>query len=186
MIGKHNPAEPAGVDLKAALSAMLDEMLTGLEESFHDLSEDQAWRRTFPGKHAVGTMVMHLLETLDAYTCRFQSGRNCLEHQERFDIWRLPDGSKPEAGADLPSVKRMADSIRKLRRHAVAALESAAEDDLRGPRHCEGWWLERGRTAADAYLRAIGHATAHVRQIWLTRGAMGLTPGQGWPEQHLA
>ena len=30
----------------------------------------------------------------------------------------------------------------------------------------------------------MGHTMAHVRQIWLMRGAMGLTDKDGWPVQH--
>jgi hypothetical protein len=30
------------------------------------------------------------------------------------------------------------------------------------------------------------NTAAHVRQIWLLRGALGLTDGKAWPQQHWA
>jgi len=186
MIGRHEPSQPDHVDLKSALAEMLNEALTALEEAIYDLSDDKVWRRTFADKHAIGTMVMHLIETLDTYTCKFQTGQFVLDHQGRFDIWKIEDGSMPEEGEDLPTVKQMVSSIRKLRQAALAALRSATESDLLGVRQCDHWWTKRGRTAGDAYMRAIGHAMAHIRQIWLMRGAMGLSSKDGWPNQHLA
>jgi hypothetical protein len=42
------------------------------------------------------------------------------------------------------------------------------------------------RLPSDAYMRTICHTMAHVRQIWLLRGALGLTDGKSWPRQHWA
>lgn len=39
---------------------------------------------------------------------------------------------------------------------------------------------------ANAYIRTIMHTMAHVRQIRMLRGVMGLTGEQGWPLQHWA
>ncbi len=40
------------------------------------------------------------------------------------------------------------------------------------------------RVAADYYFRTIAHMNAHIRQIWLLRGALGLTARSRWPRQH--
>jgi hypothetical protein len=186
MIGQHEPEQPAHVDLPKALAAMLGEALTALEESFHDLTDEQFWARPFADRHTIGTMVLHLMETLDTYACRFQTGKHSIPHDKRFDIWELEGGERPEDASALPSVKEVLRRLSTLRGVAEEAIAYAREEDLRGTRRCEDWWIDRGRTAGDAYLRAIGHAMAHVRQIWLTRGAIGLTGKDGWPNQHLA
>ncbi len=36
------------------------------------------------------------------------------------------------------------------------------------------------------YMWTIFHTMAHSRQIWLLRGALGLTDGRSWPQQHWA
>ena len=40
--------------------------------------------------------------------------------------------------------------------------------------------------ASDAAMRTIWHTMAHVRQIWLLRGALDITDGEWWPRQHWA
>ena len=39
------------------------------------------------------------------------------------------------------------------------------------------WWFEEqpSKVRADAFMRAIFHTLAHVRQIWYLRGLLGLT-----------
>ena len=68
----------------------------------------------------------------------------------------------------------------------LAGLEAATEEDLLGARTDSQWYRDWSRTSADAYIRATMHTMAHVRQIWMLRGAMGLTDEQGWPLQHWA
>jgi len=186
MTGKQNLAQPVDTDLPKALATLINEAMTSLQESFHDLTDEQAWSRPFADKPSIGTIVMHLSETLDTYACKFQSGQTALEHQARFNLWNQPEGHWPEDEEDLPTVEQL------LKRHAVLwsaigiAIRAATTEDLLGKRHCDNWWTERKRTASDALMRAVGHAMAHVRQIWLIRGAMGLTSSKAWPRQHLA
>ncbi|HUS92510.1 MAG TPA: DUF664 domain-containing protein [Phycisphaerae bacterium] len=187
VIGRLEPGQARNTTFKKAIEIGLDEALTALEESFHDLSDEQVWGYPLPGRHNIGTIVMHLQRNLDEYTCRTQAGRYCLEHEDRFDVW----GSTPEELRDkmhdLPTVEQVLQRHRTLREAAMANLAAASEDDLLGPRVTDTfWWQEQKRTSADAYLRTIMHTMAHVRQIWLMRGAMGLTDQHGWPEQHWA
>ncbi len=187
VVGNSEPKQAVQVDLKKVLSVCLDEALTALEESFHDLSDEQIWAKPLPGRHSIVTIVMHLLESADRYTCKFQTGKWMLKHEDRFDIWQHSEEELRDRQKDLPTVSDLLLRLNKLREAALPALESAGEQDLLGRRCCAGWWVkERGRSAADAYMRIMGHTMAHVRQIWLMRGAMGLTDKDGWPEQHWA
>ena len=185
-IGNDHAEQAQQTDLRRAIFIGLDEAMTALEESFYDLTDEQVWGFAFPDRHNITTLLMHCQENLDVYACEFQTGRKVLEHEERFDVWAHGPAEVREAMTDLPSVVVMRERLHKLRETAMAALESAAHDDLLGPRHCLPWWIEQGKTAADAYMRTIMHTMSHVRQIWLMRGAMGLTDADGWPEQHWA
>ncbi len=173
-------------DLKRAIFIGLDEAMTALEESFYDLTDEQVWGFTFPDRHNITTMVMHCLENLDAYICEYQAGQKVLAHEPRFNVWAFSPAEVRDAMTDLPTAADMRKRLHKVRETGMAALESAGEADLLGPRHCHSEWLEAGKTAADAYMRTIMHTMSHVRQIWLMRGAMGLVDTDGWPEQHWA
>jgi len=185
-IGEHSPRCATGTDLKKAIFIGLDEAITALEESFYNLTDEQAWGFAFEDRHNITTIVMHCQENLDQYACEFQMGKMVLAHEERFDMWAHGPAEVREAMTDLPTAAMMRERLHALRDAAIAALESASEDELLGPRHCLPWWTEHNNSAADAYMRTIMHTMAHVRQIWLMRGAMGLADTDGWPEQHWA
>ena len=186
VIGRHEPKQAMKTTFKEAIAIGLDEALTALEESFHDLTDEQAWSKALPGRHNITTIVMHLLMSVDVCACRFQTGRAMMQHEDRFDIWTHSEQELRGKQGDLPTVADMLSKLRGLRQAAVRNLEQATEEDLLGPRSCEQWWTETGRTSADAFMRVIGHTQAHVRQIWLMRGAMALTDKDGWPQQHWA
>jgi len=89
-----------------------------------------------------------------------------------------------EAFYDLPDERERLAAVRAA---VMETLEQATPDDLARP-DPGSWWFEENptRVRADAYLRATFHTMAHVRQIWMLRGVMGLTDKEGWPVQHWA
>ena len=167
-------------DLKRAIEIGLDEAMTSLHEAIHDLSDEQV--RAFPieGRNNIAWIVMHTLDNLTIYTNVFQVGRRAFEREERWG-YSSPHPTGDEA---FPTCRELLDILCSIREIADEGLAPATEADLLGRRHCEDWWEG---TAADAYMRTIFHTMSHVRQIWLLRGALGLTtPGDGWPRQHWA
>lgn len=185
-IGNFQPQAARATSLQQTLTIGLDEALTALEESFHDLTDAQAWTCALPGRHNIATLIMHVLENTDIHACQYQTGELVLEHEQRFDIWFRRDPDLPDRKQDLPSVPRMLAELRTLRAAAMAGLEDATEEDLLGPRRAVDthWWTEHHRTSADAYARVTWHTMAHVRQIWALRGVMGALDEKGWPQQH--
>ncbi|MHC4984730.1 MAG: hypothetical protein ACYTFO_01105 [Planctomycetota bacterium] len=173
-------------DLKRAIFIGLDEAMTALEESFYDLTDEQVWGFAFEGRHNITAIVMHCQKNLDEYACKFQTGKTVLDHEDRFDLWVHGPAEVRADMTGLPTAAIMRDRLHTLREAAMAGLELAGAEDLLGPRHCRGQWVEQGKTAADAYMRTIMHTMSHVRQVWLMRGAMGLADTDGWPEQHWA
>ena len=187
MIGKLDPHQAKGTcTLKDAIRMGLDEAFTALEESFHGLTDEQAARLPVPGRHNITTLIMHALENLDVYTCQFQTGSLALDHEQRFNIWRIAEGEIPAPCQDLPTCTEMLRRLKTIREAGLAALEEAAEEDLAGPRCAPPWWHDDGKNSADAYMRTLWHTMAHVRQIWLLRGILGWEKAGTWPEQHWA
>ncbi|MFP4052744.1 MAG: hypothetical protein ACLFV7_02650, partial [Phycisphaerae bacterium] len=78
-------AEPA--DEVGAVRVAMDEVLTALEESFHDLSDEQFWGFPLPDRHNIVSLVMHCLMNLNEYGVVAQGGRGVLEYEDRFEIW---------------------------------------------------------------------------------------------------
>ena len=181
MIGKHKCKIAKNTDLKGAIAIGLDEALTALEESFHDLSDEQVRAFQIPGRNSIGWIVMHALQNLDEYGNLGQGEESTFQHDDRWDLWRCRDKERPKPGDPFPSQAEMMRWMKSLRETAEQALQRADETHL-AQKPDEKWPGNR----ADMYMRTIFHTMAHVRQVWLLRGALGLVDGTSWPQQHWA
>ena len=186
VLGKEEPKKAENRCWKDAIRIALDEALTALEESFYDLTDEQVGAYPLPDRHNIATIAMHVLANLDEYAVVTQAGQRLLPYEERFDMWRHSPAEPRPLQTNFPSVREMVDHLHRIRDAAFAALDAATEDDLRGPRAAVEWCRQHDRTSGDAYLRTICHAHAHVRQIWMLRGVLGLSDRDGWPVQHWA
>jgi hypothetical protein len=183
MIGRHECKQARNTGLKEALAIGLDEALTALEEAIHDLNDEQIRAFPVPKRNSIAWIVMHSLQNLDQYANVFQSGKRASMHQQRWSLWECKPEERPKPGDTFPSRKELLETLDAVRKAAEQGLAAASDSDLRSARCAEDWWQ---RTSADAYMRTICHTMAHVRQIWLLRGALGLTDGKSWPLQHWA
>ena len=184
MIGEHDPKASRNTDLVEAVTVGLDEAFTALEESLYDLTDEQVQLFPVRGRNNIAWIIMHALQNLDTYANAFQTGETVFTHEERWDLWRCSEDQRPKSGDLFPPKKEMMDILSGVRNAAMEGIAVAEEADLRGSRAAEKWWGER--TSADAYLRTIYHTMAHVRQIWLLQGALGIIDGKSWPRQHWA
>ena len=179
-IGRHECKKARDTDLARAVAIGLDEALTALEESFHDLADEHLWDFPIEGRNNIAWIVMHCLMNLDIYAVLFQTGQGIADHWDKR--WHY-NAAKPEPSQTFPPQKEMLEKLRALRTIVERDLAEVSEAKLMGKRHAQDWWPG---TAADAYMRTIFHRMAHIRQIWLLRGALKLTDGKSWPRQHWA
>ncbi|MFB3893107.1 MAG: DinB family protein [Phycisphaerae bacterium] len=172
---------------KDAIAVALDEALTSLEESFYDLTDQQAVSYPLEGRHNIVTMVMHCLHNLDMYACMCQAGTLALRHDDKFDMWQHSPKEAQETGGLVPTVHQMQVRLAAIGKAATEILSTTTDAQLLDPTSAApDWYRQHNRSRADTYLRTIFHTMAHVRQIWMLRGVMGLTDRDGWPEQHWA
>lgn len=182
-IGRHECRQARNCNFQEALGALLDEALTALEESFHDLTDPQLAAFPLPGRNNVAWIVMHALQNLNEYANVAQGGEpiSTVLAQPRWDLWQCQPEERPGPGDTFPSKARMLNWLRALRPRAEEALARIDEAYLTSKP--PGRWPGN---YADMYLRTICHTTAHVRQIWVLRGAQGLVSAKTWPQQHWA
>lgn len=183
MIGKHNPRQAHNTDFVAAIAIALDEGITALEECFFDLNDDQMQAFPIPGHACIAWITMHALQNLDKYAHQFQTGQKAFTHEWRWNLWGCKPEERPKPGDVFPPQKEILETLHAVRRQAMSAIEATTPEDLLGRRMAEDWWKH---TSADAYMRTICHTATHVREVWLLRGALGLTDGKSWPMQHWA
>jgi len=180
-IGRHEPRSARNTDFRCAIAIGVDEALTALEESFQDLSDNEM--RAFPveGRGNIAWIIMHVLQNLDVYIRESESGEETFPHDWKWNLWGCSEEEAPGPEDAFPEKAGMLGWLRSLRRNGEKILKEADEDFLIS--RPGGEWAGN---RADMYMRTIFHTMAHVRQIWLLRGALGLTEGRSWPQQHWA
>ncbi len=168
--------EARNTDLKAACFIGLDEALTALEESICDLNDEQV--RAFPiaERNNIVWIVMHCFEVLDWYAnnIRRREEDRTYPYDPRWE-W---NSKRPQPGEPFPTQVELMGLLKKISDKAREQVAAVSEDELRKP------FGDPEKLRSDAYMRAVYHTMAHVRQIWLLRGALGLTDGKSWPDQH--
>ena len=186
VIGKNEPKLAKNTGLKEAIAIGLDEALTALEESIYDLIDEQVRSFPIPGRNNIAWIVMHVLINMDENAVFAQThvddehpGEQAIRHEWRWDLWQCRDDERPKPGDPFPSTQEMLEKLRAVREAATEIISAATENDLRRA-------LPHWRAASDPYMRTVFHTMAHLRQIWLLRGALGLTDGKSWPQQHWA
>ena len=187
VLGREEPKAAKNTDLRQAIAIGLDEAMTALEGAFYDLTDERFWAFPLEGRHNIVTLAEHCLQCLDLYGCEVHGRPLTLEPETRFDVLHFsPEQLRPQM-TDLPTVAAERERLAAVRAAVMESLGQATPDDLARP-NPESWWFEEHptRTRADAYLHAAFHTMTHVHQIWLLRGAMGLTDKDGWPGQHRA
>lgn len=164
------------------VSIAFDEAFTALEESIHDLDDEQV--RAFPvsGRNNIAWIVMHSLASLDLICNMGQGGKPVFSWESRWDLWQAPPDQKPKPGDEFPSQAEMTDKLEAVRKAVTDRLAETSESGLLTNRAPDDWKHEGN--SADLYVRSIYHTMGHVRQIWLLRGAMGLAEGKHWPAVH--
>jgi len=181
-IGKHQCRNAWNLGYKGWIEVGIDEALTALEESFYDLNGQQMQAFAIPGRNNVAWMVMHCLQNLDEYT-NLESQATIFEHERRWNLWNCQPEERPNAGDSFPTCAQMKHWLAELRARVEGTLAKVDEVFLRESVPAEWRWPGN---RADFLKRTIYHTHAHVRQIWLLRGALGLTDGKSWPQQHYA
>ena len=180
MIGRHECKQARNTGLKEAIAIGLDEALTALEEAIYDLNDEQVRAFPIPERNNIAWIVMHALHNLDHYAGYAQSAKYALGPQDPRWDWQCP---RPTPDQPFPTQRDLIGKLRAVRQLAMDGLEETSPDALLRPReHVKN----QERLPSDAYMRTICHTMAHVRQIWLLRGALGLTDGKSWPLQHWA
>lgn len=167
----------SGVDLKRAIAVGLDEAMNALEEAVSGLADEQLQAFPIVGRNNVAWIAMHCLDNLDDCAVDKHTGKRVYPSEWRWDLWGAKPEEKPKPGDDFPTTAEVLARLAAIRQAAVAALATATNESLRRPVDDP-----EKSVVGDWYERTIYHTLAHVRQIWLLRGALGLANG-AWPGQ---
>lgn len=157
------------------VECFLDEVLLALSESLSGLNYDQLWSHPIPERHSIGTIAKHVLLALDCYCGELQIGKMACEYEPAFQVYGMTVHEVEEQIRNRPGTQELLDQIETVSEHVRSGIHDVADTELRGVRAAEEICREWNKNSLELYLRGIFHAHGHIRQIWLLRGALGLT-----------
>ena len=128
-IKKHECKIASNTTLKGALISGLDEIFTALEESFYDLTDEQAHKFLIEGHNNIAWIVMHCLDNLDHCVVEIQIGKRITEYSFRWDLWQCKPEERPKPGDSFPAIKEMLSMLNKIRDKAMSILEQVEASD---------------------------------------------------------
>ncbi|MFX0101316.1 MAG: DinB family protein [Candidatus Hodarchaeota archaeon] len=166
--------------LKDTVIIGIDEFFWSLKEAIYDLTDEQLQAFPIEGHPSIHWIALHMLGNIEHFVnLAFTGQEGIVEYAHKYGT-----GAVPTPSDEMFSTKELIEKLLEIREKTFTILDGLSEQDLLSvpPKNKARWKRRR----LDAYNRTIFHAMAHLRQIWLLRGAQGLTDGSGWPLQHWA
>jgi len=170
------------VTRKEILLFQLREIRRELAGALDGLSPEQLTALPVEGRrNPIGWIVCHCMRSVDFFLYRSQTGASYMAGKEAFEPLAAYAGK--DAGTDnaAPDLSGLAAACDELWAACIERIEAVDEEDFDRP---GPHWSGRGyETVAGNCVRMINHHNAHLRAIWMLRGAMGET--EHYPHQTL-
>jgi hypothetical protein len=171
------------VTRKEILLFQLHECRNEFADALEGLSHDQLDARPIEGRNPIGWIVCHCMKNFDFFLYEPQNGRSLLSLDDPYGPFARYQARPPGPENPPPDMTGLAETADRVFAACIAAIEPLDERafDEEAPH-----WMHRDDNiehVAGNCARVINHSNAHLRQIWMLRGAMGDT--EHWPVQTL-
>ena len=167
---------------KEVLLFMLREIRNEMSIALDGLSPADYAALPVEGKrNPVGWIVCHCMRGLDFFLHLTLTGRRCMDGKEKFAAFVRYADKAPGPENPPPDCTTLAGTCHELWTACIEQVEALDDNafDRPGPH-----WSGRGtETVAGNCVRMINHHNAHLRAIWMIRGALGET--DHYPRQNL-
>ena len=167
---------------KEILVFQLREIRNELANALEGLTPEQLATVPVAGKrNPIGWIICHCMRGLDFFLHKTLTGTHYMDGKEKFAAFQRYADRGPGPENPAPDLSGLAEACDELWAACIQCVETVPEDDLDKP---GPHWSGRGpETVAGNCVRMINHHNAHLRAIWLLRGAMGET--EHYPHQTL-
>ncbi|HUW55854.1 MAG TPA: DinB family protein [Planctomycetota bacterium] len=168
---------------KEILLFQLREIRNELAHALEGLTSGQLAAVPVEGcRNPIGWMVCHCMRGLDFFIHGTLTGVNHMDGDAKFAPLQSYADKAPGPENPAPDLSGLAEACDDLWAACIACVEAVDEDDLDRP---GPHWSGRGtETVAGNCVRMINHHNAHLRAVWMLRGAMG--GAEHYPHQRLA
>lgn len=177
------PQEWTEMTRKEILLFQLHECRNEFADALEGLSNDQLVARPIEGRNPIGWIVCHCMKNFDFFLYATQNGRSLLSLDGLCAGFARYQHRPPGPENPPPDLSGLAEAADRVFAECIGAVARLDENrfDEEAPH-----WMHRDDNVehvAENCARVINHSNAHLRQIWMLRGAIG--DAEHWPVQTL-
>jgi len=173
---------------KEILTFQLWEIRNEFANALADLTQSQLAARPIKGRNPIGWIVCHCLHNFDFFIYRQQIDKSLMTRDGKYGQLAVYGWDPPTEGNPAPDLDGLASAVDEVFGACIELIEALDEGAFDSPApywHHENEEIrERDfESVAGNCVRVINHSNAHLRQIWMLRGALG--DSEHWPYQTL-
>jgi hypothetical protein len=156
---------------KRILLFQLSELRNEMADALADLTAEQLVAVTPPGHRSVGWIACHCMHNWTHFIEKMLAARSRLwDTKPECDRYAW---TPPEQFGPPPDFSAAAETVDLVCRTCIERVEGV--DDAAFDAAAANWDHQNYETFGGNCVRVINHTNAHLRQIWMLRGAMGDT-----------
>ena len=166
---------------KEILLFQLREIRNEFSDALADLTQEQLTAQPMGDHNPIGWIVSHCITVLNFFIYERQTNRSVAADYEEYEKFIKYSRRPPTRENPAPDLTGVADAFDKIWEICVGLIESLDEEALSAlPPY---WHHKNFESTSSNCVRMINHKNAHLRQIWMIRGALG--DNEYWPVQTL-
>jgi hypothetical protein len=166
---------------KEILLFQLREIRNEFADALADLTQEQLTAKAIGDHNPIGWIVCHCISNFDFFIHERQTNKSIVADYEDYGIYTRYAWKPPTEENPPPDLTRAVNALDKVCEICIELIESLDEEALSNP--APYWHNENFESTTGNCIRVINHSNAHLRQIWMVRGALGDT--DHWPVQTL-
>jgi len=166
---------------KEILLFQLKEIRNEFADALADLNQEQLANKYIGDHNTIGWIACHCLNTFDFFIHSYLTTKSLMFENEEYMTFCVYASSPPNEDNPAPDFSGLNDAVNHIFSKCIDLIEALDEDALGKP---APYWEHEDLEFTDGKcVRVINHSNAHLRQIWMLRGAFG--DKDHWPVQML-
>jgi hypothetical protein len=166
---------------KEILVLQMREIRNEFTDALADLTQEQLAKKHIGDHNPIGWIACHCLNNFNFFIHYCQTKSSILSDGGVYEKLGAYGHEAPTEDNLPPDLSDLPDVVNKVFGVCIELIEALDEEDFDKP--ALYWHHEHYESVAGNCVRVINHSNAHLRQIWMLRGAFG--DNEHWPLQTL-
>ena len=166
---------------KEVLVFQLREIRNEFANALEDVTQEQLTATPIEGRNPIGWIVCHCLHNFNFFLHERQINKSLMSADGKYGEFARYGWDPPTEENPAPDFTNLPNAVDEVFGACIEIVESLEEEAL--STLSPYWHHKNFESTVGNCVRVINHSNAHLRQIWLLRGALG--DKSHWPGQTL-